>query len=134
MGRALRMRYDRQFDTLTLMLEEYWARPRSERPGTAHEVDTYPFLLDLLMDLGTDEVVGFCTEGVEFSVEYPNIVAAIRDRPWAERFDVPQLGLVDATLDEILDAIHRRFVLRERVIEYPTAEERERPLRAVAEG
>jgi hypothetical protein len=123
MGRVLQFDYDQQFDTITLMLEDYGTRPREQRPGTAEEVNTYPFLLNLIVDLGTGEVVGFGTEGVDFSREYPDIVAAVKANPWPERYDVPELGLIDAALEEILTAIYQRFVLGQEH-RYPMGEER----------
>ena len=46
---------------------------------------------------------------------------------------MPKLGLYDATLDEVITAIYRRFVLGEGTVEYPTTDEREWPIKVVAE-
>jgi hypothetical protein len=53
--------------------------------------------------------------------------------PVSGLYDVPKLGLHDATLKEIITTIYRRFVLGEGAVEYPAAVERDRPLPTVAE-
>jgi len=98
-----------------------------------HDDETYQFVLHILRSYRTGEIAGFSNEGGELARDYEYIMQLLTERPIPERYDVPQLGLRDAPLDEIITAIYRRFVLGESVVEYPTAEDRERPLPTVAE-
>lgn len=98
-----------------------------------HDDETYQFVLHILRSYRTGEIAGFSNEGGELAKDYESIMQLLAEKPIPEHYDVPELGLCDATLDEIITAIYRRFVLREGAVEYPTLEERERPLKVVAE-
>ena len=98
-----------------------------------HDDETYQFVLHVLRSYRTGEIAGFSNEGGELAKDYECIMQLLAEKPIPERYDVPELGLYDVTLDEIITAIYRRFVLGKGAVEYPTAEERERPLPTVAE-
>jgi hypothetical protein len=103
------------------------------RGCTGHDDETYDFLLHLVKDSETGEVIGFSNVGSDLAEDYIRMMRLLEGKPFPGRYDVPKLGLRDAVLDEIITAIYRRFVLGEDVVKYPTAEERERPLPTVAE-
>jgi len=109
------------------MLEDY------PRGCTGHDDETYDFLLHLIKSSETGEVVGFSNEGSDLGEDYTTMMHLLKEKPFPGRYDVPKLDLYDATLDEIITAIYRRFVLGEGGVEYPTAGEREQPLKVVAE-
>ena len=87
----------------------------------------------LIKSSETGEVIGFSNEGSDLAEDYIRTMHLLEEKPFPGRYDVPQLGLQDATLDEIITAIYRRFVLRGGTMEYPTAKETERPLQVLAE-
>ena len=91
------------------------------------------YLFHFIRGLKTGEVVGFGNDGGDLAEDYDRLMHLLSKRPVPGFYDVPKLGLCDATLDEIITAIYRRFVLREGEAEYPTAEKREQPLQVVAE-
>ena len=62
-----------------------------------------------------------------------SIIPFLGKKPIPGRYDVPKLGLNDVTLSEIITAIYRRFVLGAGTVEYPTTDEREWPIKVVAE-
>lgn len=126
-GESLDFRFDAFDNYFCLMLADYANGP------TGHDDETYDFVLHLIKSFKTGKVVGFSNDSGDLAEDYEKIMRLLRKRPIPGRYDVPKLGLHDATLDEIITTIHRRFVLREGAVEYPTAEERERPLQAVAE-
>ena len=100
---------------------------------TGHDDETYDFLLHLIKSSETGEVIGFSNEGSDLAEDYIRTMRLLKERPFPGRYDVSQLDLYDATLDEIITAIYRRFVLGEGAVEYPAAVERDRPLPTVAE-
>jgi hypothetical protein len=127
MGKKLNLRYESPQGYFSLTSPDYGGG------GMGHDDETYQFVLHILRSYRTGEIAGFSNEGGELARDYEYIMQLLTEKPIPERYDVPQLGLRDAPLDEIITAIYRRFVLGESVVEYPTAEERERPLPTVAE-
>ena len=127
MGRKLDLWFQPDSNYFSLMLEDY------PRGCTGHDDETYDFLLHLIKSSETGEVIGFSNEGSDLAEDYIRTMRLLEEKPFPSRYDVPQLGLRDATLDGIITAIYRRFVLGESAAEYPTAKERERPLPTVAE-
>ena len=127
MGRKLDLWFQSDSNYFSLMLEDY------PRGCTGHDDETYDFLLHLIKSSETGEVIGFSNEGSDLAEDYIRMIQLLEEKPFLGRYDVPKLGLHDATLDEIITAIYRRFVLREGAVEYPTAEEREQAFPAVAE-
>ena len=127
MGEILDFRFDAFDNYFCLMLADYANGP------TGHDDETYDFALHLIKSFKTGKVVGFSNDGGDLAEVYEKIMRLLRKSPIPNRYDVPKLGLYDAILDEIITAIYHCFVLREGAVEYPTAEERERPLQAVAE-
>jgi hypothetical protein len=127
MGEILDFRFDAFDNYFCLMLADYAHGP------TGHDDETYDFVLHLIKSFKTGKVVGFSNDGGDLAEDYEKIMRLLRKRPIPGRYNVPKLGLRDATLDEIITAIYRRFVLGEGVVEYPATEERERPLPTVAE-
>ena len=126
MGRRLDLWFDSFENTFDLLLTD---RPKEP---TANDDAHYDFLLYFIRSLKTGEVVGFSNEGGNLATDYERLMGLLEDTPIPGLFDVPELGVRDATLDEIITAIYRRFVLGEGAVEYPTAEEK-RPLPTVAE-
>ena len=127
MGRKLDLWFQSDSKYFSLMLEDH------PRGCTGHDDETYDFLLHLIKSSETGEVIGFSNEGSDLAEDYVRTMRLLEEKPFPGRYDVPKLDLHDATLDEIITAIHRRFVLGEGAVEYPTAEERKRPLPTVAE-
>ena len=127
MGRRLDLWFDSFENTFDLLLTD---RPKEP---TANDDANYDFLLYFIRSLKTGEVVGFSNEGGNLATDYERLMGLLEDTPIPGLFDVPELGVRDATLDEIITAIYRRLVLGEGAVEYPAAEERERPLKVVAE-
>jgi hypothetical protein len=127
MGQKLDLWFQSDSNYFSLMLEDY--------PGgcTGHDDETYDFLLHLIKSSETGEVIGFSNEGSDLAEDYIRTMWLLEENPFPGRYDVPKLGLNDVTLSEIITAIYRRFVLREGMMEYPAAEERERSLPTVAE-
>jgi hypothetical protein len=127
MGQKLDLWFQSDSNYFSLMLEDY------PRGCTGHDDETYDFLLHLIKSSETGEVIGFSNEGSDLAEDYIRTMRLLEEKPFPGRYDVPKLGLHGATLDEIITTIHRRFVLGEGAVEYPTAEEREQPLQVVAE-
>jgi hypothetical protein len=127
MGEILDFRFDTFDNYFCLMLADYANGP------TGHDDETYDFVLHLIKSFRTGKVAGFSNDGGDLAKDYEKIMRLLRKRPIPGRYDVPKLGLRDATLDEIITAIYRHFVLGEGAVEYPAAEERERSLPTVAE-
>jgi hypothetical protein len=126
-GRKLDLWFQPDSNYFSLMLEDH--------PGgcTGHDDETYDFVLHLLKSSKTGEVIGFSNEGSDLAEDYIRTMRLLKEKPFPGRYDVPKLGLHDATLDEIITAIHRHVVLGKGAVEYPTAQEKERPLPTVAE-
>ncbi len=127
MGQKLDLWFQPDSNYFSLMLEDH------PRECTGHDDETYDFLLHLIKSSETGEVIGFSNEGSDLAEDYARTMRLLEEKPFPGLYDVPQLGLHDAILDEIITAIYRRFVLEEGAVEYPTAKERERPLPKVAE-
>jgi len=127
MREILDFRFDAFDNYFSLMLADYANGP------TGHDDETYDFVLHLIKSFKTGKVVGFSNDGGDLAEDYEKIMRLLRKRPIPGLYEVPKLGLRDATLDEIITAIYRCFVLGEGAVEYPTTEERERPLPTVAE-
>jgi hypothetical protein len=128
MGQELYFWFDSFDNTFVLMLVDH---PRE--PTAADNDEDYDYLFHFIRGLKTGEVIGFGNDGGDLAEDYDRLVHLLSKKPVPGLYDVPKLGLRDATLDEIITAIYRRFVLGEGAVEYPTAEERERPLPTVAE-
>jgi hypothetical protein len=64
--------------------------------------------------LTTGEIVGFCNSGGELPKDYPRIMQLLKEHPIRERYDVPELDLVDVTIDQILTAVYQQYVLTPR--------------------
>jgi len=128
MGRELDFWFDSFDNTFVLMLTDH---PRE--PTAVDNDEDYDYLFHLIRGLKTGEVAGFGNNGGDLAEDYERLIHLLSKKPIPGLYDVPKLGLHDAALDEIITAIYRRFVLGEGTVEYPTAEERERPLPTVAE-
>jgi hypothetical protein len=79
--------------------------------GTGHDETNYEYLFFPTRDLVTGEIVGFSNDGGYFPEDYPRIMQLLKEHPIGERYDVPELGLVDVTVDQILTAIYEQCVL-----------------------
>jgi hypothetical protein len=128
MRRELDFWFDSFDNTFVLMLMD---RPRE--PTAVDNDEDYEYLFHFIRGLKTGEVVGFGNDGGDLAEDYNRLMSLLDKKPVPGLYDVPKLGLRDATLDEIIAVIYRRFVLGEDAVEYPAAEERERPLPTVAE-
>lgn len=125
MGRKLDLWFQPDSNYFSLMLEDH------PRGCTGHDDETYDFLLHLIKSSETGEIIGFSNEGSDLAEDYVRTMHLLEEKPFPGHYDVPRLGLRDATLDEIITVIHRRFVLGEGTVEYLMAGER--PLKVVAE-
>ena len=121
MQKSLYFRYKRQEHYFSLMWQDYRGR------GTALDDITPDFVFQLVRDLKTGEVVGFCNEGGRLHEDYETIRSALRRHPITERFDVPALGLYDATVDRIIAEIHERYVVRGETFVPPPLDESQLP-------
>lgn len=126
MGRGLDFWFDSFDNTFVLMLVDH---PRE--PTAVDNDEDYDYLFHFIRGLRTGEVIGFGNDGGNLAEDYEKILHLLGQKPVPGLYDVPELGLRDATLDEIITAIYRRFVLREGAVEYPMTGER--PLKVVAE-
>ncbi len=95
--------------------------------GMGHEDMTYHFVLHVLRSYRTGEICGFSNDGGELATDYPRIVELLRQHPIAERFDVPALGLYDATIDRIIAEIYERYVVRGETFVPPPWDESQLP-------
>lgn len=105
MRKALRFRYEKNQGYFSLLWEDY------DGGGTGHDTRHYSYLFFPIRDLTTGEIVGFCNSGGELPKDYPRIMQLLKEHPIRERYDVPELGLVDVTVDQILTAIYEQDVL-----------------------
>jgi hypothetical protein len=128
MGQELDFWFDSFDNTFVLMLVDH---PRE--PTAADNDEDYEYLFHFIRGLETGKVIGFGNDGSDLAEDYDRLMHLLSKEPVPGLYDVPKLGLRDVTLGEIITAIHRRFVLGEGAVEYPTAEEREQPLQVVAE-
>jgi hypothetical protein len=128
MGRELDFWFDSFDNTFVLMLVDH---PRE--PTAVDNDEDYDYLFHFIRGLKTKEVIGFGNDGGDLAEDYDRLIYLLKEKPVPGLYDVSKLGLHDITLDEIITAIYRRFVLRGGAVEYLTAEEREQPLPTVAE-
>jgi len=105
MGRLLSFRFDPFRNYFSMMLVD------REREPTAHDDETYEFCLHLIRGLRTGEAKGFSNDGGDLAQDYPRLMELLEAHPVPGRYDVPDLGLTDATLPEIITAIYERHVV-----------------------
>jgi len=116
MGKLLVLHYYAPWDTFDLLPGERW-------PVYVAEDELYEFRLQLLRDRRTDQLVGFSNEGGDLARDYKRLMELLAEHPVPGRYDVPDLGLTDATLPEIITAIYERYVAgREPEFVYPIVE------------
>jgi len=113
MKKILRLRYKDNRGYFSLMWTDYAGG------GTGNDTRYYEYLFFPIRDLVTGEIVGFSNDGGYFPEDYPRIMQLLKEHPIGERYDVPELGLVDVTVDQILTAIYERCVLASHREEHP---------------
>lgn len=92
--------------------------------GATYDAETYNFLLHLVYSHRTGELIGFTNDSSDLAQDYPRLMELLEAHPVPGRYDVPELGLTDATLPEIITVIYERYVVgREEEFVY-LAEER----------
>ena len=129
MGRPLRLWYSRLADVFSLMFDD---RPRE--PTAAWRDQVYEYRFHLVRGLRTGEIKGFSNDGGDLSQDYLHLMELLEAHPVPGRYDVPDLGLTDTTLPEIITAIYERHVVGRRPdFAYPVAGERALALQ-VADG
>ena len=94
MGKLLILHYYSPWGTFDLLPDERW-------PVDIAEDELYKFRLQLLQDRDTGPLVGFSNEGGDLAQDYPHLMELLEAHPVPGRYDVPDLGLTDATLPEI---------------------------------
>lgn len=117
MKKILRLRYKDNRGYFSLMWTDYAGG------GTGNDTRYYEYLFFPIRDLVTGEIVGFSNDGGYFPEDYPRIMQLLKEHPIGERYDVPELGLVDVTVDQILAAIYEQCVLASRREEHPVQAE-----------
>jgi len=116
MGNLLVLRYYAPWNTFDLLPDERW-------PVDIAEDELYEFRLQLLRDRRTGQLVGFSNEGGDLARDYSRLMELLEAHPVPGRYDVPDLGLTDGTLPEIITAIYERYVAgRETEFVYPVIE------------
>jgi len=126
MGKLLILHYYNPWGTFDLLPGERW-------PVDIAEDELYEFRLQLLRDRHTGQLVGFSNEGSDLAQDYPRLMELLEAHPVPGRYDVPDLGLTDATLPEIITAIYEHYVVgQEPEFVYPAVERVPAP--QVAEG
>ena len=113
MRKILRFRYKDNRGYFSLMWTDYAGG------GTGNDTRYYEYVFFPIRDLVTGELVGFSNDGGYFPEDYPRIMQLLKEHPIGERYDVPELGLVDVTVDQILAAIYEQFVLASHWEEHP---------------
>jgi hypothetical protein len=113
MKKILRLRYKDNRGYFSLMWTDYAGG------GTGNDTRYYEYLFFPIRDLVTGEIVGFSNDGGYFPEDYPRIMQLLKEHPIGERYDVPELGLVDVTVDQILTAIYEQYVLASHQEEHP---------------
>ena len=98
MTKKLRFWYKANRGYFSLMWSDYAGK------GTGHDETNYEYLFFPIRDLVTGEIVGFSNDGGYFPEDYPRIMQLLKEHPIRERYDVPELGLMDVTVDQILTA------------------------------
>jgi len=127
MGKLLILHYYNPWDTFDLLPGERW-------PVDIAEDELYEFRLQLLQDRHTGQLVGFSNEGSDLAQDYSRLMELLEAHPVPGRYDVPDLGLTDATLPEIVTVIYERYVVgREAEFAYPAVGDSV-PTLQVAEG
>jgi len=121
MTKKLRFWYKANRGYFSLMLSDYTGK------GTGHDETSYEYLFFPIRDLATGEVVGFSNDGGYFPEDYTRIMQLLKEHPIRERYEVPELGLVDVTVDQILTAIYEQYVLAPHREELPIQVEEVRP-------
>ena len=128
MGKSLSFRFDPFRNYFSMMLVD------REREPTAHDDETYEFCLHLIRSLRTGEIKGFSNDGGDLAQDYSRLMELLEAHPVPGRYDVPDLGLTDATLPEVITAIYERYVVgREAEFAYPAVGDSVSTLQ-VAEG
>jgi hypothetical protein len=113
MKKILRLRYKDNRGYFSLMWTDYVGG------GTGNDTRFYEYLFFPIRDLVTGEIVGFSNDGGYFPEDYPCIMQLLKEHPIRERYDVPELDLVDVTVDQILAAIYEQCVLASHWEEHP---------------
>lgn len=127
MSRSVELHYDEWAGWFTLLFED---RPRQSTAAGADE--EYAYLLHPVVSLETEEIVGFSNEGGDLAQDYPRLMELLEAHPVPGRYGVPDLGLTDATLPEIITAIYERHVVGRRPdFAYPVVGERALALQVV---
>lgn len=121
MRKILRFRYKDNRGYFSLMWTDYAGG------GTGNDTRYYEYVFFLIRDLATGEVIGFSNDGGYFPEDYTRIMQLLKEHPIRERYDVPELGLVDVTVDQILTAIYEQYVLAPHREELPIQAEEVRP-------
>ena len=120
MGRPLRLWYSELADVFGLMFDD---RPRE--PTAAWQDEVYEFRFHLIRGLQTGEIKGFSNDGGDLAHDYPRLIELLAEHPVPGHYDVPDLGLTDCTLPEIITAIYERYVVgRKPEFAYPVVGER----------
>lgn len=115
MGRPLRLWYSKLADVFGLMFND---RPRE--PTAVWQGGVYEYRFHLIRGLRTGEVRGFSNDGGDLAQDYLRLMELLEAHPVPGRYDVPDLGLTDATLPEIITAIYERHVVgQESEFAYP---------------
>jgi hypothetical protein len=121
MTKKLRFWYKANRGYFSLMWSDYAGK------GTGHDETNCEYLFFPIRDLVTGEIVGFSNDGGYFPEGYPRIMQLLKEHPICERYDVPELGLMDVTVDQILTAIYEQYVLAPRREKLPIQVEGGRP-------
>ena len=120
MNRSVKLYYDEWAGWFTLLFED-----QLRQPTAAGLDEEYDYLFHHIIALETGETVGFSNEGGDLARDYPRLMELLVEHPVSGRYDAPDLGLTDATLPEIITAIHERYVAgRESEFVYPVADAR----------
>jgi len=93
--------------------------------GVTCDDEAYNFLLHLIYSHWTGKLVGFTNDSSDLAQDYPRLMELLKAHPVPGRYDVPDLGLTDATLPEIISAIYERYVAgveQESAFVYPVVE------------
>jgi len=105
MGRTLHFRFDSFDNYFCLMFDD---RPRE--PTAVWQDDVYEYRFHLIRGLRTGEIKGFSNDGGDLARDYERLMELLAEHPVPGQYDVPDLGLTDATLSEIITAIYERYV------------------------
>ena len=129
MGRPIRLWYSKLADVFSLMFDDL-----DREPTAAWQDELYEYRLHLIRGLRTGEIKGFSNDGGDLAQDYSRLMELLDAHPVPGRYDVPDLGLTDATLPEIITAIYERYVVeQEPEFTYPPISERH-PILQVADG